>query len=54
MVATALMAVYRKIIIFAFHDLSAQYIYASGVVVIGLGITYCLVEHIHDKVDSDA
>jgi len=53
-VATALMAVCRKIIIFDFHDLSPQYIYASGVVVIGLGITYWLVEHIHDKVDSDA
>jgi len=52
-VATALMAVCRKVIIFDFHDLSPQYIYASGVVVIGLGITYWLVEHIHDKVNNN-
>lgn len=48
-VATALMAICRKIIIFDFHDLSPQYIYASGVVVLGLGITYWLVERIHSK-----
>jgi len=48
-VATALMAICRKIIIFDFHDLSPQYIYASGVVLIGLGLTYWLVEKLHGK-----
>lgn len=48
-VATALMAICRKIIVFDFHDLSPQYIYASGFVVLALGITYWLVEKIHDK-----
>lgn len=51
-VATALMAISRKIIIFDFHDLSPDYIYASGFVVLGLGITYWLVEHIHEKRDN--
>ncbi|MGR8933577.1 MAG: phosphate-starvation-inducible PsiE family protein [Gammaproteobacteria bacterium] len=53
-VATALMAICRKIIVFDFHDLTPQYVYASGVVVLGLGITYWLVENIHDKHDKDS
>lgn len=52
-VATALMAICRKVIVFDFHDLAPQYIYASGVVVLGLGLTYWLVENIHDKHDKD-
>jgi len=48
-VATALMAICRKVIIFDFHDLSPQYIYASSAVVLALGVTYWLVEKIHDK-----
>jgi len=52
-VGTALMAICRKIIIFDFHDLSPQYIYASGVVVLGLGLTYWLVEKLHGKDGSD-
>lgn len=51
-VATALMAICRKVIIFDFHDLSPQYIYASGFVVLALGVTYWLVEKIHDKEDK--
>ena len=51
-VATALMAVCRKVIIFDYHVLSPQYIYASGFVVLGLGITYWLVQHIHEKRDN--
>lgn len=47
-VATALMAICRKVIIFDYHDLSPQYIYASGAVVLALGVTYWLVEKIHD------
>ncbi len=48
-VATALMAICRKIIVFDFYVLSPEYIYASGVVVLGLGITYWLIEKLHGK-----
>lgn len=41
-VATALMAISRKVIIFDFDTLSPHYIYASGVVIVALGITYWL------------
>jgi uncharacterized membrane protein (DUF373 family) len=52
-VATALMAICRKVIIFDYHDLSPQYIYASGAVVLALGITYWLVEKTHDTHGKD-
>ncbi len=42
-VATALMAICRKVIIFDFKELSAQYIYATAGVVVALGLTYWLV-----------
>ena len=41
-VATALMAIARKVIVFDYKELSPQYIYASGGVVLALGITYWL------------
>ena len=41
-VATALMAISRKVIVFDYKELSPQYIYASGAVVLALGITYWL------------
>ncbi len=43
-VATALMAISRKVIIFDYKVLSPQYVYASGLVLLALGITYWLVE----------
>jgi len=42
-VATALMAIARKVIVFDFKELSPQYIYATGAVVLALGVTYWLV-----------
>ena len=42
-VATALMAICRKVIVFDFKELSAQYIYATAGVVVALGVTYWLV-----------
>ena len=42
-VATALMAICRKVIIFDFKELSAQYIYATAGVVVALGLTYWIV-----------
>jgi uncharacterized membrane protein (DUF373 family) len=42
-VATALMAIARKVIIFDFNTLSSEYVWATGGVVIALGITYYLI-----------
>jgi uncharacterized membrane protein (DUF373 family) len=42
-VATALMAIARKVIVFDFKVLSPQYIYATGAVVLALGVTFWLV-----------
>jgi uncharacterized membrane protein (DUF373 family) len=41
--ATALMAIARKVIVFDFKELEPHYIYATGFVVLALGITYWLV-----------
>jgi uncharacterized membrane protein (DUF373 family) len=42
-VATALMAIARKVIVLDFKVVSAQYVYASAAVVVALGIAYWLV-----------
>ena len=42
-IATALMAIARKVIIFDFERVTPPYIYATGVVVLALGITYWLI-----------
>lgn len=42
-VATALMAIARKVIIFDFNTLKPEYIWATGGVVLALGITYFLI-----------
>ena len=41
-IATALMAIARKVIILDFTKITALYIFAMGVVVLALGITYYL------------
>lgn len=46
--ATALMAIARKVIIIDFKDLSPMYIFATAAVVLALGVTYYLVG-IHHK-----
>jgi uncharacterized membrane protein (DUF373 family) len=43
-VATALMAISRKIIVFDYKELSAEYVNGSALVVIALGITYWLIQ----------
>ncbi len=40
--ATALMAIARKVIILDFSEVSPMYVFATGVVVLSLGITYYL------------
>lgn len=42
-VATALMAISRKVIVFDFAELSYQHVMATGIVVLSLGITYWLI-----------
>lgn len=42
-VATALMAIARKVIVFDFTYLDAEYVWAIGIVVLALGITYWLI-----------
>ncbi len=41
--ATALMAIARKVIVFDFNALDPEYIWASGGVILALGVTYWLV-----------
>jgi uncharacterized membrane protein (DUF373 family) len=42
-VATALMAIARKVIVFDFKEVSFHYVYAAAAVVLALGITYWLI-----------
>ena len=46
-IATALMAIARKVIILDFKDLSAMYVFAMAAVVLSLGITYYLLSKQH-------
>ncbi len=52
-VATALMAISRKVIIFDFEKVTPAYIYATAAVVLALGITYWLTtkKHIEHKAE---
>lgn len=50
--ATALMAIARKVIIMDFNDLSPLYIFATGAVVLALGITYYLLGLNYKENDS--
>ncbi len=43
-VATALMAISRKVIVFDFKNLQPDYVYASAAVVLALGVTYWLID----------
>ncbi len=47
--ATALMAIARKVIIIDFKDLSPMYIFATAAVVLALGVTYYLVGIHHQE-----
>jgi uncharacterized membrane protein (DUF373 family) len=46
-VATALMAISRKVIVFDYHHLDPAYVYSSALVVLALGITYWLLDKKH-------
>jgi uncharacterized membrane protein (DUF373 family) len=42
-IATALMAIARKVIIFDYNEVEASYIFGTALVVLALGITYWLI-----------
>ncbi len=42
-IATALMAIARKVIIFDYGEISPDYIYATAAVILALGVTYWLI-----------
>ncbi len=46
-VATALMAISRKVIVFDYKHLDPEYVSASGIVLVALGVTYWLVQKNH-------
>lgn len=46
-VATALMAISRKVIVFDYKQLAPEYVSASALVLVALGITYWLVQKNH-------
>jgi len=47
--ATALMAIARKVIILDYDELDAMYIFATGIVLIATGITYFYVHKLPEK-----
>ncbi|MDO9161818.1 MAG: phosphate-starvation-inducible PsiE family protein [Methylococcaceae bacterium] len=44
-VATALMAISRKVIVFDYKSLSSEYVSASALVLVALGVTYWLIQN---------
>ena len=48
-VATALMAIARKVIVFDFSEVSPEHVLATGAVVLALGITYWLISRKEPK-----
>jgi uncharacterized membrane protein (DUF373 family) len=51
--ATALMAIARKVIILDYEELDPMYIYATGVVLLATGITYFFVHKLPEKVQVE-
>lgn len=47
--ATALMAIARKVIILDYDELEPMYIFATGIVLLATGITYYVVHKLPDK-----
>gem|GEM_PF-410894 len=52
MVATALMSIARKVIVFDFSEISHQHVMATGMVVLALGITYWLISK-RDRIEPN-
>lgn len=52
-IATALMAIARKVVVFDFSQVSPLYIFATASVVFALGFTYWLISHRHSTIKLD-
>lgn len=52
-IATALMAIARKIIVLDFKQITPDFVYATSAVVLALGITYWLISHKPNTPDLD-
>jgi uncharacterized membrane protein (DUF373 family) len=52
-IATALMAIARKVIVLDLKETPAEYVYAIGVVTLALGVTYWLVAISMHKPETD-
>lgn len=52
--ATALMAIARKVIILDYDELDSMYIFATGVVLVATGITYFFVYKLPEKAQLDS
>lgn len=52
-IATALMAIARKVVVFDFNQVSPLYIFATASVVLALGITYWLISLRHTPIKID-
>ncbi len=50
--ATALMAVARKVIILDYDDLNSMYVFATGLVLLATGLTYYLVHKIPEDIQN--
>lgn len=52
--ATALMAVARKVIILDYDNLDPMYVFATGLLLIATGITYYFIHKIPENVQNDS
>jgi uncharacterized membrane protein (DUF373 family) len=52
--ATALMAVARKVIILDYEQLSDMYVFATGLLLVATGITYYLIHKLPEKSQTDS
>jgi uncharacterized membrane protein (DUF373 family) len=52
-IATALMAIARKVIILDYDELAPLYIFATGIVLLATGITYFFIHKLPEKVQAE-
>lgn len=52
-IATALMAIARKVIILDYDELDPMYIFATGLVLVATGLTYFFIHKLPEKTQSD-
>ena len=52
-IATALMAIARKVIILDYDELDPSYIFATGIVLLATGITYYFIHKLPEKLQTE-